>query len=444
MYRFVHHNILTPLSDLYLGWGVGKSLRFLKDSQWWSAKKLQNYQLYRLRLLLRHAYDNTTFYKNLMDGSDFRPEQLKTLEDLKKLPIISKAEVQAAFPDRINAINQPSKSFLETATSGSTGRQLIYNISKKAYGMINAAALRGWSWMEFELGDKYVKISQNHRKSRLKKIQDKMNRSQLVSMKYNEKGFADFIKIFNSYQPKILRSYPDPLVFISNYLKEKETNLHIPEAINTTGNILTSDARKLIESTFRTKIFDSYSCEGSTQLFECPTHCCYHASDEYAITEILNEDGNEVNTGERGRLITTDLWNFATPFIRYDTQDYVVRGGECTCGRGLSTVSKIDGRDNDILKTPKGTFLIAQNFTTYFKYFSGIEQFQVVQEKEDELIFKFVINDRFTQDDADKIVKDWTEKLENTMTIKYEKVSKIPVRFSGKRQFLVRDSKIKL
>jgi phenylacetate-CoA ligase len=311
--------------------------------------------------------------------------------------------------------------------------------------MINAARVRGWRWAGYEFGDKYIKITQNKRLNYLKRLQDNVNRAYLHTHKYDEQGFIEFIDLINKVKPKILRSYPDPLIFISNYVRQKKIILPPVVAITTTGNTLFNETREIIEKSFGAKIFDSYSCEGSADADECETHSCYHLSNEYAITEILDEKGIEVNPGERGLHITTDLWNYACPFIRYDTKDYLVKSEiECECRRGLAPIRRIDGRDNDILITADGKFLIGQNFTTYFKYLESIEQFQVVQNDLETLVFKLITNKEYSSDIEKNIIKYWKNYTGNLMKIEIELIDELPLRFSGKRQFLVRNPVINL
>jgi phenylacetate-CoA ligase len=165
---------------------------------------------------------------------------------------------------------------------------------------------------------------------------------------------------------------------------------------------------------------------------------------EYSIAEILDEDGNEVNEGEMGRKIVTSLWNFSTPFIRFDSKDIVQKGTKCSCGRGLETIKKIKGRDNDILVTPDGNFLIAQSFTVYFKLIRAIDQFQVYQPSKKELIFKLVVNESYNSSLEKEIINHWKNYTNNTMIISIDKVDQIGLLKSGKRRFLIRNKEINL
>lgn len=445
IYNRFHSHFIQPLSDYVTGCEFHSALKLVNESQWWSKNELYEYQCFKLQKMIGHAYNNVAYYKEKFDLYAINPASIKTPEDLRVIPTISKEEFRRNFPGKILASGYPYKSYFKVSTSGSTGRQLTYYISKNAYGMINAAAVRGWQWTGYQLGDKYIKVTQNTRKSFIKYLQDNVNHGYLHTYKYDLEGIKELIHLITKVRPKILRSYPDPLVFISNYINKNKISLPHIHAITTTGNILFLEERELIERTFNAKIFDSFSCEGSTHADECTTHTCYHLSDEYAITEIIDENGKEVKPGERGTLITTDLWNYACPFIRYETMDYLVKSEKsCECGRELACIDKIDGRDNDILITPDGKYLIAQNFTTYFKHIEAIEQFQIVQDTPDTLKFKFKVNKDYNSKIEKYIITYWKNYTNHLMIITIDIVEEIPVRSSGKRQFLVRNSQINL
>jgi len=200
----------------------------------------------------------------------------------------------------------------------------------------------------------------------------------------------------------------------------------------------------LVETKFGCKITDSYSCEGGANVSECETHNCYHSSMEYALTEILSDD-KEVDFGGRGKLITTDLHNLAVPFIRYDTQDYVVKSKQkCDCGRNLLAIEKIDGRDSDILITPKGKYLILHNFTGYFEWAEAVDQFQVQQNEIDKINIIIKVNNMFNNKIQEDIYKYFSNYIGDGVRVTINIVEDIPLAKSGKRRFLIRDKNIKL
>ena len=434
----ITEKIILPFSDLVLDQSISKKLKFLMKSQWWSESDLIEYQDDKLRKLVKHAYKNTQYYNELFKKLNLVPDDIKTVKDLHKLPILRKEDIREnAKNGKIIANNIPKRKMILSGSSGSTGEPLQYYITKNAESFNKACGIRGWYWMGYRLGDPYVKLSQNPR-GILKNIQDKLNNSlYLFAQQLTEDNFREIVNGINKFKPIFIRGYPDPMLFLANYIKYNNINVHSPESIATTGNMLFEENRKKIENTFDCKIYDSYSCEGGANISECNTHECYHSSMEYAITEIL-KDGNQVSSGEKGRVITTDLINYAVPFIRYDTQDYITKSKQkCSCGRNLLAIDKIDGRDSDILITPKGKFLIVHNFTGYFEWIDSVDQFQIIQEKIDEFNILLKINDKYTKEEENKIYQYWKKYINEDVKIKISVVDDIPLTRSGKRRFLI-------
>jgi phenylacetate-CoA ligase len=442
--NFITESIILPLSDIAVGHNIKMQLHFLQESQWWSVDQLINYQNEKLRILIRHAYQNVPYYKDIMDERGLAPTDIQTIEDLSKLPVLTKDVFKANYPDKLRAKNWKEYKVLHRSSSGSTGNPIQYLVTREGYSFNKACNLRGWYWMGFRLGDKLIKISQNERKTLEKKIQDKLDNTLLFSAEYSRDSLSTFIDSFKGFKPQYLRSYPDPLQFIAMILKQKDIKLEGLKAINTTGNILFPEVRELIEERFGVKIFDSYSCEGGPNFFECHTHECYHSSMEYGISEILDENLKPVNDGELGRLYTTDLWNYASPFIRYDSAD-IVRKSEkpCSCGRKLQSISQVIGRDNDVIISPNGIFLIAQTFTTYFKYLPEVLQFQIFQRSSDDLEIRLKVDsEKFDNALKSRILDYWNEYLSNSMKIELTVMDEIPLATSGKRRFLMRNKDI--
>ena len=296
--------------------------------------------------------------------------------------------------------------------------------------------------MGFRLGDRYVKLSGNQRKSSIKKLQDSVSNNRYISVDpMTDETFAAVLNIFEEYRPEVIRCYPDLLLFLANYKAAHPEYTHSPKAIATTGNMLFPEARNKIESAFDSKIFDSYSCEGNSCVFECYTHECYHSTEEYGITEVLDSDGNSIKSGV-GRLITTDLWNLAYPFIRYDTQDLVeVDESPCSCGRSHLRINKILGRDNEVLLMPNGKRFIVHQFTIFFssraELNKSVEQFQIIKKKSGNILLKMVINEHYNPTIQEYIHNHWRNTFESKVNI--EIVDSLPLLGNSKRRFIVNE-----
>ena len=438
--------LILPGSDLILGYNITKHFNFLQKSQWWDRNRLRNFQNTRLKELITHSYKYVPFYRELFNIYGLKPSDFKDVGDLKKLPVIQKPELKKNYPHKIISTYFKKNDLIYSSSSGSTGYPFQYYYNKDSYCMNMACLLRGWEWMGYRLGDKYVKISQNPRGNLTKKMQDFFNRSlYLFAKDVSELELLNVLNKIKKYQPEFVRCYPDPLYFLVKYARKRGINGVKLKGINTTGNILFPEARKIIESFFKCRITDAFSCEGGANVTECSTGESYHSAMEYAYTEVLDEHGHEVKLGQRGRLVTTDLWNLATPFIRYDTQDIVVKSEkECSCGRKLLSIDRIEGRDSDILVTPDGKIVIVHIFTIFFEWIKSVDQFQAIQNDYDDFLIKIVVNEMFTKDIYNEIFSYWQKYFGKRVNLKVQVVDSIENAFSGKRKFLIRSDKVNL
>ncbi len=437
-YSRMTQNLVLPLSDAVLGRSVSKYLRFLDKSQWWSPEELKEYQNEKLRALVKHAYTNVPYYHDLFNERKLTPDDIRTTDDLLKLPVLTKEIIRKNFPHRIVAKSIPKKQMMFQGSSGSTGEPLQYYITKDAYSFNVACVLRGWSWTGFSLGDKYIKISQNPRQGLINKIQDRIHQCQYVhSQSLTPQNIIDIVGVIRRSRAKLIRGYPSTLYVLSEYIKEKGIDDIKPFAVTTTGEILFPYMRNLIESQFHCDVFDAYSGEGGANVSECSTHETYHISAEYAFTELI-DNGERIQSEGRGEVVSTNLWNYAVPFIRYNVKDVaVLKNKKCSCRRGLPVLEKIEGRDSDILTTPSGKRLIVHYFTGYFEWVDTVTQFQVVQDTIDKITLRLVPNSKFDDEARLKIQNDVREYIGSDVSLEIKIVDDIPLTRSGKRRFVI-------
>lgn len=440
--------LVFPLSDFILGNSIATHFLFLQKSQYWNRDQIDEYQNRKLHDLIVHSYKNVPFYTNLFNDLRIKPEDIQTKEDLVKLPILTKDDLRKETSTWV-ANNISKRELILTGSSGSTGEPFQFFTTKDAESFHKATTIRGWYWMGYRLGDSYAKISMNPRNSLIKKIQDFINNSlYLSSTQLNEFEFSRIVKEIIKADPEYIRCYPVPLYYLATIVESKHKHYSGKKlrAINTTGSTLLDEVREKIEKVFNVKIYDSYSCEGGAVFYECSTHQHYHPSQEYAIQEFVEDEYTKVDPEHPVRHITTDLHNYASPFIRYDTQDYVVLGDNqtCSCGRNMLNIKKIKGRDSDILITPSRKYLIVENFVAYFEWITEVDQIQIIQNEIDEIVFNLVVNESFNDIVLDKLMKYWQDYIGADVKLSFKIVNEIQLTSVGKRRTVIRNPKIKI
>ncbi|WOF16349.1 phenylacetate--CoA ligase family protein [Methanoplanus sp. FWC-SCC4] len=436
--------VTFPVMERYSHTCIQRHLDFIKTTQWWSAEDLEKLQLKKLRAMIIHSYENVPYYHRLFRENNLQPDDIKCKLDLKKIPVLSKDIIRKNQNDLL-AQNISSSKIMKTYSSGSTGEPFSYFLDLNSYSAGWAQTFRCWGWGGYEIGDHYVKISLNPRTSAHKKMQDLLLKTKYVyALQLNEETILEEIEKIRKFRPKIIRGYASHLYAIAK-LMEKSDIEYSGASITTTGDMLFPHYRDAIERQFNCRVFDAYGGEGTPVSFECEEHRGYHISDEDVIVEFLRE-GSEVSTGETGNITFTNLNNYAMPFIRYEINDLGKPSDEkCSCGRCLSMMEQIEGRDSDIIITPRGDIFVVHFFTIFFEYIEGVDQFQVIQEEKNKILIKLKKNEHFNDSDYYLIKERLQEKMGDDMEIIIDVVDEIPLSGrSGKRRFVISKVPLKL
>jgi phenylacetate-CoA ligase len=163
----------------------------------------------------------------------------------------------------------------------------------------------------------------------------------------------------------------------------------------------------------------------------------FHVNSERAIVRVVGEDGRDAAPGERGRVLLTDLCNHVMPFINYDIGDTAVAGPPCPCGRGLPTLSGLEGRATEVIVTPSGRWVAAGAVERLLTFGCGIVscawEYQAVQTAADAVALRVVPNARFNGEAAGLIHRQLGALLGPDVRLTVETVDRIAPEASGKR-----------
>ena len=140
--NLIAENIILPLSDILTGQSVLSKLKFLQKSQFWSKEKIESFQNERLRILVNHAFENASYYKYLFNELKLKTEDIKTKEDLVKLPILTKQAIKKEGIERFTSNAISKKGLIKSSSSDSTGEPFQYYSTKRAESFMKAA-IRG-------------------------------------------------------------------------------------------------------------------------------------------------------------------------------------------------------------------------------------------------------------------------------------------------------------
>lgn len=397
-------------------------------------------------MLLKHSYGSVPYYRELFNKLGLKPEDIPTIEDLPKLPILEKESIRENFKNgRIVAQNVSKKRLIYTSTSGSTGEPLSFYKDRISDSWNWTCKFRGFEWAGYRLGDRNVRIVGNPEIIKKNgRLLEKIKRSVfnmlfIPAYEMKEKNIDKFVTLISEFKPIIIRGFSSSIYVLVDYLGEKNLNIHRPRCVVITGEKCFDWQRKVIEHQFGCEVFDDYgSIEINSIAYECEEHIGLHVSMENVIVEFVNEHGEVIGDGRIGDIVVTGLNSFSMPFIRYRLGD---RGRylnvKCPCGRALCLIDHIEGRITDVIFTPSGKHLSVYFFTALFKHLTSVKQFQIRQKSKDQLETLIVVNHNFDTKDLITINKRIQEYVGSDMVNSVKIVDNIPLDSSGKRKFII-------
>lgn len=435
-------HILLPTYKRIKGEPVCATLEHLRKVQWLPSAELQARQWQKLQALLLYAYKNVPYYQLLFRDVGLEPKDIKTPEDFRRLPYLTKDIICR----RKNDLVAPDQRLYSNSTSGSTGEALWFFTARDDAVMRQALFYLGMEWAGLDIGERYAKLWGSllwKRTSRYQewseRVKDRVHGRLFLSVfDLSEDTLPDYIRRLKTHKPKVLESYPSPLRILGQYLlAHRDIQLRL-EAIVTSSETLYDSDREFIEKVFGCAVFNRYgSREFGNIAQECARHQGLHIYTEHAYVECL-QNNRPALPGDKGELVITSLSNYGMPFIRYRIGDYgALSDRPCDCGRGFPLLESIDGRVFDVVVAPNGRFISGTYWTILFKTVDGIRQFQLLQESVDTLNVKLITDSAFQKTSLTQLEARIQERCGPAMQIRFEFVDDIPLTMAGKRKFII-------
>ena len=419
----------------------------LSKSQWLSRDKIRELQELKLRKLILHAYYHVEYYRDLFDREGISPESIQSLDDLSKVPLLSKVDVRDNLHFGLLSDNHSKRRILKITTSGSTGEPFTCYADQHQLEIRWASTLRSMEWTGYQFGDAQTRLwHQTLGMSWLQVFREKVDaylsrRHFVPAFEMSDANITNTMREISNHCPVILDGYAESFNLLASYIERKKKALpKLPQlkGILSSAQELPEQSREIIESAFGCRVFDKYgSREFSGIAYECDAHSGHHIIAENFVVEILKE-GKPAKPGELGEVVITDLNNFCMPFIRYRIGDLAValdNSETCSCGRGLPRIGKIVGRTQAIIVGSNGRYLPGTFFSHFFKdYEYLVRKYQVIQEKKGEIILKVIKASRFQQDAFHALLDELKEYLGRETVIHLDFVEDIPLVRTGKHQ----------
>lgn len=382
--------VIFNLGNRLLNEDINKHLEQLKKTQWKNTSDLKLYQWNKLKHLVEHAYENSSYYKALFKKNNIRPDDIKCEDDLKKIPILTKENLKKHYQIMISKDKKYKYSIAKS--SGSTGKSVKFYKDRLASGNGRAAMYRGHSWYGVEVGEREARLwgVPLNKKDKIKsQIGDfLLNRIRISDFNINDKIMGDFFLRMKKYRPSYLMGYSSLVYEYAKFIHEKKLDgkSFALKMVKVTAEKLFDYQREVIETVFDCPVANEYgAAEVGIVAFECP-HGGLHMAMEGVYVEVGDKD-EETGCSE---LLITDLDNYYTPIIRYSLGDYgKISKRKCSCGRESLLFDEIIGRTSDIVFDHNGKGIHSSIFSYILKEitqkYGGIKQYKIYQHKVGEI-----------------------------------------------------------
>ena len=399
-----------------------------KDIETMSREQLSELQLKRLKETVKHAI-NSPFYKEVFEREGLTPDDIQTLDDLKKIPFTTKDDLRSHYPYGMAAIPL-QKCVRIHSSSGTTGNPTVVLHSAKDLDEWANQVAR----CMYMVGIRDTDIFQNTSGYGMftgglgfQYGAEKLGALTVPAAAGNSKRQIKFITDFGTTCLHIIPSYATRLAEVMQEMgidPRKDTKLRV---VCIGAEPHSEEQRRRIEQLLGVK---AYNCFGMSEMngpgvaFECQEQNGLHIWEDNVIVEIVDPVTLEpVPEGEVGELVLTTINREAMPLLRYRTRDLTcILPGDCPCGRTHKRLARFKGRSDDMIIL-KGVNLFPIQIEKILMQFKELGSHYLISietvENNDEMLIEVELSDLFTDDYSalQRLTKEVTRQLKDELLL---------------------------
>lgn len=361
-------------------------LRQLLRNRRLSRDELENMRNRKLRALIRHAYEYVPFYRSLFRSVDLSPEDIRTVDDLRHIPVTTKEDLRAAGLGRISKGIRLASCYTKR-TSGSMGKPFATCLTRREQWTRRLLGLRRLLDIGFRPQDRVCFIG---------------DPTSLLGLRYRTKCISailpaeEQIQALQKIKPTLLMTMPSYLRVLLHHIDYRLNDFIRPRALITSGEACSNSLKERIQADTDTEMFNFYAAgESGPIASECIAHEGLHVNADHLILECM-KNGKSAEPGEQGVVVFTSLYGYATPYIRYSLGDICALSTRyCSCGSKLLLMEPPIGRPDEVIGLPNGKVLsVSAIVNITLRPFHGIDQFRLIREGPYDFVLKLVFRER--------------------------------------------------
>lgn len=438
-------NLLLSAYGIYLnrlqcGGDYGRCLAQIENNHKLSRDELNAQQVRKVSAVVENAILHVPYYKKLASSRDPGYFAVNEPGDIKKLPLLDKAQVKRTPTDFIDERFRPWR-LLSIETTGTTGSPLKVYFRPVArqqnFAFYHRFLKHGFGSFarKATFGGRLV-VSSNQRKPPFWRYNAAQKNLLMSSYHLTDDFIPYYVAKLSQFQPDYIDTYPSCVLRIAQYMEKHNIDgKGMTRAIVTSSECLLAHQREIVESVFKAPVFDQYgSVEMSVFVGQCKQGR-YHIHTDYGLLEFLRPDGTDAEPGEEAELVCTGLINPIMPLIRYRIGDRGVLSNEvCTCGSSFPVMEKLLGRKDDVIITPDGRRVSRLGMALHGH---PIQQAQFIQREDGKLTVRVVKDADYTTASEIRLEKNLRGRLGDQLELEFEYVDTISRGPGGKMKTIV-------
>ncbi len=420
----------------------------LQETQWWTPEKLRHHQFIQLTELLRHAAETVPYYKSILGSLNLTDGNVD--QDMwESIPLLQRHDIQRHADQLMsNAIPTAHGETDVIQTTGSTGEPIRVTRTALNDLMWKVLTLRDHVWHDRDMSQK------------LAGLRDSDDPDAAYPNGQAGSGWGDSARVFAPHGPAALLQMKTPpaqqlewlarqdpayiITFPSNLYailtEARQTNTRLPslKSVMTLSEVVYPELRDLCRDVWAAPIQDMYSSREAGYLaLQCPETEHYHVQSEGVLLEVLDDNGRPCEAGQVGRVVVTNLANFAMPLIRYSIGDLAQVGPPCSCGRGLPVLTQIMGRVHNVIVLPSGDRHFPQTTKYGLSEIAPIRQFKLIQKSLSRIVLHLSVYRPLTRDEKEGLRRRLVDKIGHPFDVDVIYCDQIVAGPGGKHQFFV-------
>jgi phenylacetate-CoA ligase len=375
----------------------------------------------RVRSAVRHAARSVPYYRDLLEREGIDARELRTANDLRRLPVVERATVQAA-PDDFRSETREGRNAIEFRTTGSTAMPLVVHHSRSsllaniAYGererLVEQAFLgRRRQYSAFDVratGGTLPRVQEFYAVSSYRPFRPGRRH---VSV---DDPPRTVLAAINESRPEVIRSYGGYLELLFRVAAATRELRHLPTVVSYAGDTMSDAGRELIEREFGIPVLSAYNAVEAFKIgFTCESRMGFHLHEDLCDVRVVDADGQDVPPGERGQVVVSNLVNRATVLLNYRLGDVARLVDEpCDCGRTSRRLVELEGRVDDVVELDDGEYVYPTRVWRVFRGRRSILRYQLVQHARDRFELRVVTSvARAAETEAEAATRELAELL---------------------------------